>query len=133
MSTISATRLSSLALAVLVSFDLNVTLPVCASSAVVRGVEGENVVLRPGGTTVVCVNLAVEEWVEEVIVENAAVEGIEVAVIRTVVVLVVVVTLAVVVLGVVVVHTAMVLVLEVVICSVVETNVVVGRLVVLVV
>ena len=68
MSTISATRLSLLALAVLVSYDLNVTLPVCASSAVVMGVEGGNVVLRPGGTTVVCVNLAVEEWVEEVIV-----------------------------------------------------------------
>ncbi len=61
MSTISATRLSSLALAVLVSYDLNVTLPVRASSVVVKGVEGSNVVLRPGGTTVVCVNLAVEE------------------------------------------------------------------------
>jgi hypothetical protein len=132
MSTISATRLSSLALAMLVLFDLNVTLPVCASSAVVKGVEGGNVVLRPGGTTVVCVNLAVEEWVEEVIVENAAVEGIEVVVIRTVVVLVVVVTLAVVVLGVVVVHTVVVPV-DVIICFVVETNVVVGRLVVLVV
>jgi hypothetical protein len=133
MSTISATRLSSLALAVLVSYDLNVTLPVRASSVVVKGVEKSDVVLRPGGTAVVCVNLAVEEWVEEVIVEKVAVEGIEVAVIRTVVVLVVVITLAVVVLGVVVVHTAMVLVLDVVICSVVETNVVVGRLVVLVV
>jgi hypothetical protein len=132
MSTISATRLSSLALAVLVSFDLNVTLPVCASSVVVKGVEGDDVVLRPGGTTVVCVNLAVEEWVKEVIVENAAVEGIAVVVIRTVVVLVVVVTLADVVLGVVIVHTVVVPV-EVVICSVVETNVEVGRLVVLVV
>ena len=39
----------------------------------------------------VCTILAVEEWVEEVIVENAAVEGIEVVVIRTVVVLGVVV------------------------------------------
>jgi hypothetical protein len=133
MSTISTTRPSSLALAVLVSYDLNVTLPMCASSVVVKGVEGGDVVLKPGGTTVVCVNLAVEEWVDEVIVENAAVEGIEVVVIRTVVVLVVVVTLAVVVLGVVVVPTAVVLVLDVVICSVVETNVVVGRLVVLVV
>ncbi len=132
MSTISATRLSSLALAVLASYALNVTLPVCASSVVVRGVEGGDVVLRPGGTTVVCVNLAVEELVEEVIVENAAVEGIAVVVIRTVVVLVVVVTLADVVLGVVVVHTVVVLV-EVVICSVVETNVEVGRPVVLVV
>ncbi len=132
MSTISATRLSSLALAVLVSYDLNVTLPVCASFVVVKGVEGGNVVLRPGGTTVVCVNLTVEEWVVEVIVENAAVEGIAVVVIRTVVVLVVVVTLADVVLGVVVVHTVVVPV-EVVICSVVETNVEVGRLVVLVV
>jgi hypothetical protein len=122
MSTISATRLSSLALAMLFSFDLNVTLPVCASSVVVKGVEESDVVLRPGGTTVVCVNLAVEEWVEKEIVENAAVEGIEVVVIRTVVVL-----------GVVVVHTTMVLVLDVVIRSVVETNVVVGRLVVLVV
>ncbi len=121
MSTISATRLSSLALAVLVSYDLNVTLLVCASSVVVKGVEESNVVLRPGGTTVVCVNLAVEEWVEEKIVENAAVEGIEVDVTRTVVVLGVVV------------HTAMVLVLDVIIRSVVETNVVVGRLVVLVV
>ena len=66
---ISATRLSSLALAMLVSFDLNVTLPVYASSAVVKGVEEGSVVLRPRGTTVVCVNLAVEEWVEEEIVE----------------------------------------------------------------
>jgi hypothetical protein len=132
MSTISATRLSSLALAVLVSYDLNVGLPVCASSVGVKGVEIGDVVLRPGGTTVVCVNLAVEEWVEEIIVEKAAVEGIEVVGTRTVVVLVVVVTLAVVVLGVVVVPTVVVSV-EVVICSVVETNVVVGRLVVLVV
>ncbi len=132
MSTISATRLSSLALAVLVSYDLNVTLPVCASSVVVKSVDEGDVVLRPGGTTVVCVNLAVEEWVEDEIVESAAVEGIEVVVIRTVVVLVVVVTLADVVLGVVVVHTVVVSV-EVVICSVVETNVLVGRLVVLVV
>ena len=85
MSTISATRLSSLALAVLVSYALNVPLPVCASSVVVKGVEGGDVVLRPGGTTVVCVNLAIEEWVEEVIVENAAVEGIAVVVIRSVV------------------------------------------------
>ena len=127
MSTISATRLSSLALAVLVLFDLNVTLPVCASSAVVKGVEEGNVVLRPGGTTVVCVNLAVEEWVEEEIVEEAAVEGIEVVVIRTVVVLVVVVSRTVVVLGVVVVRTVVVPVV-VFICSVVDT--VVGRLVV---
>ena len=126
MSTISATHLSSLALAVLVSFDLNITIPVCASSAVVKGVEEGNVVLRPGGTTVVCVNLAVEEWVEK-IVEKAAVEGIEVVVIRTVVVLVVVVTRTVVVLGVVVVRTVVVPVV-VVICSVVDT--VVGRLVV---
>ncbi len=74
MSTISATRLSSLALAVLVSYDLNVTLPMRASSVVVKGVEGSNVALRPGETTVVCVNLAVEVWVEEEIVENAAVE-----------------------------------------------------------
>ncbi len=88
--------------------------------------------LRPGGTTVVCVNLAVEEWVEEMIVEYAAVVGIEVVAIRTVVVLVVAVTLAVVVRGVVVVHTVEVPV-EVVICSVAETNVEVGRLVVLVV
>jgi len=121
MSTISATRLSSLALAVLVLYVLEVTVPVRALSVVVKGVEGSNVVLRPGETTVVCVNLAVEEWVEEEIVENAAVEGIEVVVTRTVVVLGVVV------------HTAMVLVLDVVIRSVVETNVVVGRLVVLVV
>ena len=121
MSTISATRLSSLELAVLVSYGLEVTSPVRASSVVVKGVEGGNVVLRPGETTVVCVNLAVEEWVEEEIVENAAVEGIEVVVTRTVVVLGVVV------------HTAMVLVLDVVIRSVVENNVVVGRLVVLVV
>jgi hypothetical protein len=121
MSTISATRLSSLALAVLVSYNFNVTLPVGVSSVVVKGVEGSNVVLRPGGTAVVCVNLAVEVWVEEKIVENAAVEGIEVFVTRTVVVLGVVD------------HTAMVLVLDVVIRSVVETNVVVGRLVVLVV
>jgi hypothetical protein len=132
MSTIPATRLSSLELAVLVSYNLNVTLPVCASSVVVKSVEGGDVVLRPGGTTVVCANLAVEEWVEEVIVENAAVEGIAVVVISTVVVLVVVVTLTDVVLGVVVVHTVVVPV-EVVICSVVETNAVVGRLVVLVV
>jgi hypothetical protein len=116
----------------MVSFDLNVTLPMCASSAVTKGVGEGNVVLRPRGTTVVCVNLAVEEWVEEVIVEKAAVEGIEVVVVRTVVVLVVVVTRAVVVLGVGVVHTVAVLVV-VVICSVVETIVVVGRLVVLVV
>jgi hypothetical protein len=116
----------------LVSFDLNVTSPVCASSVVVKGVEMGDVVLGPGGTTVVCVNLAVEEWVEEIIVEYAAVEAIEVVVTRTVVVLVVVVTLAVVVLGVVVVHTVVVPV-EVVICSVVETNVGVGRIVVLVV
>ena len=33
----------------------------------------------------VCTILAVEEWVEEVIVVNAAVEGIEVVVIRSVV------------------------------------------------
>ena len=92
--------------------------------------EEGNVVLRPGGTTVVCVNLAVEEWMDEVIVEKAAVEGIEVVVIRTVVVLVVVVTRTVVVLGVVVVRTVVVPVV-VVICSVVDT--VVGRLVVLVV
>jgi hypothetical protein len=88
------------------------------------------VVLRLRGTTVVCATLAVEEWVEEVIVEKAAVEGIEVVVIRTVVVLGVVVIRAVVVLGVVVIHTVVALVV-VVICSVVET--VVGRLVVLVV
>ena len=71
----------------LVSFDLNVTLPVCASSVVMKGVVGGSFVLRPRGTTVVCAILAVEEWVEEVIVEKAAVEGIEVVVIRTVVVL----------------------------------------------
>jgi hypothetical protein len=127
----------------LVSFDLNVALPVCASSAVMRGVKEGSVVLRPRGTTVVCAILAVEEWVEEVIVEKAAVEGIKVVVIRTVVVLVVVVirtvvvlvvvvTRAVVVLGVFVVHTVVVPVV-VVICSVVETIVVDGRLVVLVV
>jgi hypothetical protein len=127
---ISATRLSSLALATLVSFNLNVALPVCASSVVMKGVEEGSVVLRPRGTTVVCVNLAVEEWVEEEIVEKAAVEGIEVVVIRTVVMLVVVVTRAAVVLGVVVARTVVVPVV-VVICSVVET--VVGRLVVLVV
>jgi hypothetical protein len=121
MSTISATRLSSLELAVLVSYGLEVTSPVRASSVVVKGVEGINVVLRPGETAVVCVNLAVEVWVEEKIVENAAVDGIEVVVTHTVVVLGVVV------------HTAMVLVLDVVIRSVVEANVVVGRLVVLVV
>jgi hypothetical protein len=133
MSTISATRLSSLALAVLDSYDLKVTIPVRASSVVVKEVGGGVVVLRPGGTAVVCVNLAAEEWVEEEIVENAAVEGIAVVVVRTVVVLVVVVgTLADVVLGVVVVHTVVVPV-EVVICSVVETDVEVGRLVVLVV
>ncbi len=68
MSTISATRLSSLALAVLVSYGLNVMLPVRASSVVVKGAEGSNLVFRPEGTTVVCVNLAVEEWVEEEIV-----------------------------------------------------------------
>ena len=129
---ISASRLSSLALAELVPFDLNVALPACASSVMVSGVVKGTVALRLRGTAVVCTILAVEEWVEEVIVENAAVEGIEVVVIRTMVVLVVVVTLAVVVLGVVVVHTVVVLV-DVVICSVVETNVVVGRLVVLVV
>ena len=121
MSTISATRLSSLALAVLVSYDLNVTLPVRASSVVVKGVEGSNVVLRPGETAVVCTNLAVEVWVEEKIVEGAAVDGVEVVVTRTVVVLGVVV------------HTAMVLVLDVVVRSVVEAIVVIGRLVVLVV
>jgi hypothetical protein len=121
MSTISATRLSSLELAVLVSYGPEVTLPARASSVVVKDVEGSNVVLRPGGTTVVCVNLAVEVWVEAEIVENAAVEGIEV-----------VGTCTVVVLGIVV-HTAMVLVLDGVIRSVVETSVVVGRLVVLVV
>ncbi len=105
----------------LVSYGLHVTSPVRASPVVVKGVEGSNVVLRPGVTTVVCVNLAVEVWVEEKIVENAAVDGIEVVVTRTVVVLGVVI------------HTAMVLVLDVVVRSVVETNVVVGRLVVLVV
>ncbi len=105
----------------LVSYDLNVTSPARASSIVVKGVKESDVVLRPGGTTVVCVNLAVEVWVEEKIVENPTVEGIEVVVTRTVVVLGVVV------------HTAMVMVLDVVIRSVVETNVVVGRLVVLVV
>jgi hypothetical protein len=105
----------------LVSFDLNVTLPVYASSAVMKGVERGSVVLRPRGTTVVCAILAVEEWVEEVIVEKAAVEGIEVVVIRTVVVLGVVVIRTVVVLGV------------VVICSVKVIIVVDGRLVVLVV
>ena len=77
--------------------------------------------MRPRGTTVVCAILAVEEWVEEVIVEIAAVEGIEVVVIRTVVVLGVVVIRTVVVLGV------------VVICSVKVIIVVDGRLVVLVV
>jgi hypothetical protein len=77
--------------------------------------------LRPRGTTVVCTILAVEEWVEEVIVETEAVEGIEVVVICTVVVLGVVVMRTVVVLGV------------VVICSVVEIIVVDGCLVVLVV
>jgi hypothetical protein len=116
----------------LVSFDLNVALMVCASSAVMKGVEGGSVVLRPRGTTVVCAILAVEEWVEEVIVEKAAVKGIEVVIIWTVVVLGVVVIRAVVVLGVVVVHTVVVPVV-VVICSVVETIVVDGRLVVLVV
>jgi hypothetical protein len=121
MSTISATRLSSLELAVLVPYVLEVTSPVRASSVVVKDVEGSNVVLRPGETAVVCTSLAVEVWVEEEIVENAAVEGIEVVVNRTMVVLGVVV------------HTAMVLVLDVVIRSVVGTNVVVGRLVVLVV
>jgi hypothetical protein len=105
----------------LVSFDLNVALPVCASSAVMRGVKEGSVVLRPRGTTVVCAILAVEEWVEEVIVEKAAVEGIEVVVIRTVVVLGVVVIRTVVVLGV------------VVICSVEVIIVVDGRLVVLLV
>ena len=86
-----------------------------------KGVVKGSVVLRPRGTTVVCAILAVEEWVEEVIVEIAAVEGIEVAVIRTVVVLGVVVFRTVVVLGV------------VVICSVKVIIVVDGRLVVLVV
>jgi hypothetical protein len=121
MSTISATSLSPLELAVLVSYVLEVTLSARASSVVVKDVEGSNVVLRPGETAVVCTSLAVEVWVEEKIVENAAVDGIEV-----------VVTLTVVVRGVVV-HTAMVLVLDVVVRSVVGTNVVVGRLVVLVV
>jgi hypothetical protein len=121
MSTISATSLSSLELAGLVSYVLEVTSLVRASSVVVKDVEGSNVVLRPGETTVVCTSLAVEVWVEEEIVENTAVDGIEVVVTRTVVVLGVVV------------HTAMVLVLDVVIRSVVVTDVVVGRLVVLVV
>jgi hypothetical protein len=94
----------------LVSFGLDVTLPVCASSVVVKGVVGGSVVLRPWGKTVVCAILAVEEWVEEIIVEKAAVEGIKVVVIRTVVVLGVVI-----------------------ICSVVEIIVVDGGLVVLVV
>ncbi len=85
-----------------------------------KGVVGGSVVLRPWGTTVVCAILAVEEWVEEVIVEKAAVE-IEVVVVRTVVVL-----------GVVVIRTVVVLEV-VVICSVVEIIVVDGRLVVLVV
>jgi hypothetical protein len=105
----------------LVSFGLDVTLPVCASSVVVKSVVGGSIVLRPRGTTVVCAILAVEEWVEEVIVEKAAVEGIAVVVIRTVVVL-----------GVVVIRTA-VLLGVVVIRSVVEIIVVDGRLVVLVV
>jgi hypothetical protein len=65
---------------------------------VVKGVVGGSVVLRPRGTTVVCTILAVEKWVEELIVEEAAVEGIEVIVIRTVVVLGVVVIRTVVVL-----------------------------------
>jgi hypothetical protein len=121
MLTISATRLSSLALPKLVSFDLKVALPACASSVMVSGVVEGTVALRLRGTAVVCTILAVEEWVEEVIVEYAAVEGIKVVVIRTVVVL-----------GVVVFHTVLVLV-DVVICSVVETIVVVGRLVALVV
>ena len=68
------------------------------SSVVIKGVVGGNVVLRPWGTTVVCAILAVEEWVEEVIVEKAAVEGNEVMVLRTVVVLGVVVIRTVVVL-----------------------------------
>ena len=121
MSAISATNLSSLELAVLVSYVFEVTVPARASSVVVKDVDGSSVVLRPGETAVVCTSLAVEVWVEEKIVVNATVDGIEV-----------VVTLTVVVLGVVV-HTATVLVLEVVIRSVVEANVVVGRLVVLVV
>jgi hypothetical protein len=116
----------------LVLFGLNVTLPVCALSKVVKGVVGGGVVIRPRGTTVVCAILAVEEWVEEVIVEKAAVEGIEVVVIRTVVVLGVVVIRTVVVLGVVVIRTVVVLGV-VVICSVLEIIVVDGRLVVLVV
>jgi hypothetical protein len=118
MSAISAISLSSLELAVLVSYVLEVMVPARASSVVVKDVEGSNVVLRPGETAVVCTSLAVEVWVEEKIVEGAAVE--------------VVVTRTVVVLGVVV-HTAMVLVLDVVVRSVVEANVVVDRLVVLVV
>ena len=61
------------------------------SSVVIKGVVGGNVVLRPWGTPVVCAILAVEDWVEEVIVEKAAVEGNEVMVLRTVVVLGVVV------------------------------------------
>ncbi len=121
MSAISATSLSSLELAVLVSYVLEVTVLVRASSIVVKDVEGRNVVLGPGETAVVCTSLAVEVWVGEKIVENAAVDGIEVVVTRTVVVLGVVV------------HTAMVLALDVVIRSVVEANVVVGRLVVIVV
>jgi hypothetical protein len=121
MSAIPATSLSSLELAVLVSYVFEVMVPARASSVVVKDVEGNNVVLRPGETAVVCTSLAVEVWVEEEIVENAAVEGVEVVVNRTVVVLGVVV------------HTAAVLVLDVVIRSVVGTNVIVGRLVVLVV
>ena len=121
MSAISATSLSSLELAVLVSYVLEVMVPARASSVVVKDVEGSNVVLRPGETIVVCTSLAVEVWVEEKIVEGAAVDGVEVVVTRTVVVLGVVV------------HTAMVLVLDVVVRSVVEPNVVVDRLVALVV
>jgi hypothetical protein len=121
MSTISATRLSSLVLPKLVPFDLNVALPACASPVMMYGVVEGSVALRPRGTAVVCTILAVEEWVEEVIFEKAAVDGIEVVVFRAVVVL-----------GVVVVHTVVVLGV-VVICSVVETIVVDGRLVVLVV
>jgi hypothetical protein len=68
------------------------------SLVVVKGVVEGSVVLRPRGETVVCVNLAVEDWVEEVIVEKAAVEGNEVMVLRTVVVLGVVVIRTVVVL-----------------------------------
>ncbi len=90
--------------------------------------EDGKVVLRPGGTTVVCVNLAVEKWVEVEIV-SAAVECVEVVVIRTVLVRAVVVSRIVVVLGV----RTVVVPVVVVICSVVETNVQVGRLVVLVV